>query len=203
MADGVAITAGAGTTVKTDDLGASGHAQYVKLLDGTNGGTDEIPGTAARGLSVDPRRKLVRVQVTPVVDTAVNAAKDNLGGLLTFANAVRASGGTGQIRSLVVKDLAQQMAAMDLVLFSATIAAPTTNAVFDPTDAELDTCLGRIPVATGDWADFNGNSVATVRDIGLDLTLAGTSLFGALVSRGTPTYATASDLVVTLVIAQD
>lgn len=36
MADGVAITAGSGTTIFTDDLGASGHAQYMKLLDGTN-----------------------------------------------------------------------------------------------------------------------------------------------------------------------
>ena len=31
MADGVPITAGSGTTIATDDTGATGHVQLVKL----------------------------------------------------------------------------------------------------------------------------------------------------------------------------
>lgn len=56
MTDGVPITAGSGTTVATDDLGATGHAQRVKLMDGTDGGTAYIPGDASNGLDVDVTR---------------------------------------------------------------------------------------------------------------------------------------------------
>lgn len=59
MADGVPITAGAGTTIGTDEVTIGGtlqHVQRVKLVDGTDGGTDAIPGTAANGLDVDVTR---------------------------------------------------------------------------------------------------------------------------------------------------
>lgn len=59
MADNVAITAGAGTTVATDEVntgGGAAHVQLMKLLDGTDGGTERIQGTAANGLEVDVTR---------------------------------------------------------------------------------------------------------------------------------------------------
>lgn len=37
MADGVPITAGVGTTIATDDCGAAGHAQVIKLATSTDG----------------------------------------------------------------------------------------------------------------------------------------------------------------------
>ena len=52
MADNVAITAGAGTTVATDDAG-SAHYQRVKLTDGTADSTAVIPGDATNGLWVN------------------------------------------------------------------------------------------------------------------------------------------------------
>lgn len=62
MADGVAITAGSGTTIATDDLGAGGHYQRVKACWGVDGvandtsatnplPTQEIPSTS-NGLTV-------------------------------------------------------------------------------------------------------------------------------------------------------
>lgn len=51
MADGVAITAGSGTTILTDDTGASGHAQVVKLGIATDGSATLIPADA-NGLGV-------------------------------------------------------------------------------------------------------------------------------------------------------
>lgn len=55
MSDGTTLNPGAaGDKIATDDLGAVGKAQWVKLMDGTDGGTDVIPGTAASGLRVDP-----------------------------------------------------------------------------------------------------------------------------------------------------
>jgi hypothetical protein len=51
MADGVAITAGSGTTILTDDTGAGGHAQVVKLAIATDGSGTLIPADAS-GLQV-------------------------------------------------------------------------------------------------------------------------------------------------------
>ena len=61
MADNVAITAGSGTSVATDEIqvsgtGTLGHVQYVKLVDGTLNGTGAIGGDATNGLDVDVTR---------------------------------------------------------------------------------------------------------------------------------------------------
>jgi hypothetical protein len=59
MADNVALPALSGT-VATDDVavngGSSAQVQYVKLVDGTGGGTDGIQGNATNGLEVDVTR---------------------------------------------------------------------------------------------------------------------------------------------------
>ena len=55
MADGVAVTAGSGTTILTDDTG-SGHAQVVKLAISTDGSATLIPAEATNGLDVDVTR---------------------------------------------------------------------------------------------------------------------------------------------------
>lgn len=53
MSDGIAITAGTGTTVATDDCGGSGHTQIVKLAISTNGSATLIPCDATDGLLVN------------------------------------------------------------------------------------------------------------------------------------------------------
>lgn len=204
MTDTIQITAGSGTVVGTDEvtIGATAqHVQRVKLVDGADGGTDLLAGSAARGLTVDPRLKVVRLQVTPTISTApAYTAKDAVGGLMTFANAARASGGTIWIDRVQVVDKGQQMAALDLVLFDRSITAPTDNAVFAPTDTEAGYAVAAIPIY--DYRDLSTNSVAD-RPVGLEAVLNGTDLFGVLVARGTPTYTSTADLVVSLTIAQD
>lgn len=199
MADNVAITAGAGTSIATDDVGGA-HYQRVKLHDGTDGSSTAIPGTQERGLTVDPRRKVVRLSVTPTISTSIYAIKDAVGDLMTFAGAVRASGGSGRIVATQVVDKDQEMAPLDLILFDRTITAPTDNAVFDPSDTELGYVVAVIPI--GSYVTLNDNAVADV-PLSRSFVLNGTDLFGVLVSQGTPTYTATSDIVVTLTIEQD
>lgn len=52
MADNVPITAGAGTNIATDDAGAGGHVQIVKLAIGTDGSAVVIPADSD-GLKVN------------------------------------------------------------------------------------------------------------------------------------------------------
>lgn len=146
--------------------------------------------------------KQTRISQTPTVSTTpAYTAKDAVGGLLTFANAARTSGGTIIIESVAVIDNSQQMPALDLVLFDRTFSASTDNAAFDPTDADLANVIGVIPIAS--WADFNDNSVATRYGLGLAAKLDGTSLFGQLVTRSTPTFVATTDITVIVTVIQD
>lgn len=201
MADNT--TASADPTVATDQVGTV-HYQRMKLVDGTLEGTDAIPGTAERGLSVDPRAKIVRLSDTPTISAGTAyAAKDAVGGLLTFASAARASGGSCRIDAVQIVDADQEMANLDLVLFDRSITAPTDNAVFDPTDAELANVVAVIPIGAGAYADFNDNAVANLTGLGITALLNGTDLYGVLVARDTPTYTATSDITVTVTVLQD
>lgn len=57
-------TAPSGTIVRTDDLGAAGHVQIIKLMDGTDGGTGLIGGDATNGLDVDVTRVIPGTSAT-------------------------------------------------------------------------------------------------------------------------------------------
>ena len=140
---------------------------------------------------------------TPTITAGAYSAKDAVGGLLTFANAARVSGGTIRIESVVVTDLSIQAADLVLALFDRTFTATADNDAFDPSDADLANCLGYIRINNSDYATFADNCVATLKGVGLSVKLNGTSLFGQLMCTGTPTYASTGDLVVKLGILQD
>lgn len=179
MADNVAITAGAGTTISTNDASGA-HVQRVHST-----------------------YEQIRVSQTPTISAgAIYAAKDVVGTLLTFANAARFAGGSGRVVAVQVVDKDQERANMDLILFDASPTVASDNSPFDPTDAELSTCVGWIPLANGFYTDFTDNSVLHM-DVDLSYVLAATSLYGVLVARSTPTYTATSDLVVTLTLAVD
>ena len=236
MADGIAITAGAGTTVATDDV-AGVHYQRVKLdmggdgvsvplitaVDSAAGATDPVVVagvvhdaalaalTPADGdytqLRVDGQGALwtrrppsVVVSVTPTLDTAIYASGDSLHtAVLSFASAVRISGGTGRVRKLLVIDKDLQSAAGELWLFSASVTPAAANAAHSISDGDAALCIGVIPFGTYYASALNSISIANVD---VPISCAATTLFGILVTRGTPTY-TASGLVVSLQIDQD
>lgn len=196
-------TAASGPTIAWDEIGGVAY-QRIKLALGPDGTyTADVDGSAARGFYVDPRRKVVRLSQTPTVSTTpAYTAKDAVGGLMTFAGAVRASGGSGILQAVQVVDKGQQMKDLDLVLFDRTITAPTDNAIFAPSDTEVGYIVDVVPI--GGWADFSTNAVFSIPRA-TEFVLNGTDLFGVLVSRSVtgPTYTSTSDLVVSLTIGQD
>ncbi len=149
--------------------------------------------------------------VTPVVTAGAYIADDAVGGLLTFEAAMRNVKGTGVLLSVTIQDNASQDAALDLVLFSKTFTATADNAAFDPTDADLANCLGHVSISGTDYATFNDNSIATVKNIGLAVRTVDVpganavdgALYGQLVTRGTPTYVAVTDVTVTVGTLQD
>lgn len=142
----------------------------------------------------------------PVCDTNIYASGDLIGGLLTFANAARVAAGSGTIQGVVIGDLAKQDSAIDIVFFNANPDGTTftDQAALDIADADIPKIIGVMKVLASDYSDFNDNSVATKAPFGLPFKLAsGTSIYACLVCRGTPTYASASDLTPKVKIYQD
>lgn len=122
----------------------------------------------------------------------------------SFADAVRVSGGTGVLQSLVLSDKTTTAAVdLELWLFSATFTAPTDNDAWAITDADQLLCLGVVEIPAANWYANSNGKVATVSNIGLPIKCAATSLFFALVARGTtPTWAS-GDLQLTPGFLQD
>jgi len=98
MADGVAVTAGSGTTILTDDTG-SGHAQVVKLAISTDGSATLIPAEATNGLDVDVTRI-----IPGTTTTALGKAED----------AAHTTGDTGVMALGVRNDTPGTLAGTDL-----------------------------------------------------------------------------------------
>jgi len=145
--------------------------------------------------------RLYEVTETPVVTVGAYHAKDAVGGLLTFENAASAYNGGGIIRKVTVINHAGVADVLNLVLFDRTFTATADNAAFDPTDADLLNCIGRIAIAATDYEVLTDNAVATVLcDFPFKLVALGSSLFGQLQCEATPTYAATTDVTVKLTI---
>jgi hypothetical protein len=226
MADNVAITAGTGTSIATDDIGGA-QFQRMKVALGPDGThTADLAGRVVTGsdgaLYVDPRPKLVRVTATPVISSgSIYANGDCLGPLQTIANAVRAGALSGRILSATIVDKTQaQRAAIDILFFTSTVTTAADNAAFTISDTDIQNCLGVIPVKALDyntaWPGTPLNSIATVpyadlttsanlnnsSQLPFPIVTTGTDLFMQLIVRGTPTYTSTSDIVVSLIIEQ-
>lgn len=187
MADGVAITAGSGTTIATDDVtvnGVAGHVQYMKQVDGRANGTDGIPGDA-QGLWTVLRRDLLCVSVQSAgLTTASTAyvAGDQVGTIFTVANAARALGGSGTITGVKLIDANDIIGAYDVVFFDASVSLAADNAAFAISDADALHLVGIVPLAGA--FDLGANRLGQAFNVAVPYTCSGSSsLFAALICR--------------------
>jgi len=178
----------------------------IQTIDGSNPlPVALVDGSAASSFIGMVGYDVLEVTVTPAITAGAYTAGDALGGLLTFASVVRSAGGCGEIVKVTIIDNAKQSAPIDLVLFDRTFTPTADNAAFDPSDADLQNCLGYISVAATDYSEFNDNGVAT-KASGLqmpfeyELAAGGSSLFGQMVIRIGDTYAATNDITVKITV---
>ena len=136
------------------------------------------------------------LEVDLTVDTNAYASGDLIGAKLSLTVPYWQAGDTTGflIKSVSLKDLSKQNAAIDVVFFHANPSGTTftDNAALDIADADLANVAGFAQVTT--YASFNDNSYGQASNLALPVIMpAGATLYACLVSRGTPTYA-ASDL---------
>lgn len=161
-----------------------------------------------------PNHETKFISVTPTVSAgAAYASGDAVGGLMSFTGAAKPEIGTAMVGSVILQDLNKQDAELDLILFDSNPSATTftDNAVLDIADADLARIIGVVTVAATDYADFNDSAVGfvscsvpfrtTATGSALDLTTQ--TLYGALVTRGAPTYNATTDVTVKLGVMLD
>jgi hypothetical protein len=145
-----------------------------------------------------------QVQVVPTVSTSAYTAGNVVGGLLTFTNAVAGTVLSGVLTSVAVTVRGTQTAGFKLYLFSASPAGTFTDRTA-PAIASADAPLLLDVVTLGAADSGLGANVTTYNTdaISRSLVLAGTSLFGVLITTGTPTFGTTTAVAVTVSILRD
>jgi hypothetical protein len=139
----------------------------------------------------------VTVNATPTLDTSAYAPGDCLAtAVISFAGAVGVNL-VGFVEKMVIVDREVQSQPCELWLFSAPVTPATANSPHSISDADAALCIGVI--YSGPYYASALNSVSVAKGVNLAIQCAATTLYGILVTRGTPTYAVGS-LTVTLFI---
>jgi hypothetical protein len=206
MTNNVAVTAGAGTSIATDDV-SNVHYQVVKLALGDEDVATRV--TATNGLPVEVLEiaagethvgevggNSAIVSIVPTITAGAYSAGDVIGGELALTNAMRVTSGTGVLHSLVLFDADNEGAAMEVMLFDSNPSgtytdngAPTWNA------ADEAKFLGKVSIGTGDYITVNAVKLLCKTNIGLAVAANGaTDLYAVVVVTATPTYGTTTDL---------
>jgi len=203
MAQELPVLSSAGTEVR---LFATGDAPPYRLAVDIGAGAD-VELVEAEVFIGRVGADVVEVTVTPTISAAgIYAAGDALGGRLDFAGVIRAAGArAGVITKVVITDDDQELAPIDIVFFNQAFTATANNAPFDPSDADLQNCIGFVDIAVTDYADFVDNSVAA-KSSGLRMPFpfvlapGSTTLCAQMVVRATPTYTATDDLTVKITV---
>lgn len=146
--------------------------------------------------------EIIRKVVTPTVTVGAYTANDVVGARLQFVNIH-----TGILKSVTVSDLANQAVAYILVLFDSIPTDIADNVTFDIADADLPNILGVVSLPTTAQTNrqaFTDNSVSYAANLNIALKSDETDgdIWGFLITLGTPTYASASDVSVSIAVEQ-
>ena len=114
------------------------------------------------GLSKLESASGIAISQTPTVTAGLYAANDAVGGLLTFANAGRASAEGSILIDVLIIDDAGQDAELELWLFDRTFTAIADNAAWAPTEADLENCIAVVSTSGSTWRAAGTPSVVNV-----------------------------------------
>jgi hypothetical protein len=146
----------------------------------------------------------VTITQIPGVSTTAYSAGDCVGGLMTFAGLARTAGGSGFVQQVTVNCRTAQTGALDLVLFKAnpTGSTFTDNAALAVSSGDFDKVMGVVHIT--DWTSVGAGSTAQADNLAKPFSLSsGTSGWGVLVARSTPTLGSISDLSVDLRVVRN
>lgn len=186
-------------------LGRTAAGKLVDLLLNTDGSLNSTVDQTTEGTTNRVvAGKATVITVTPVLDTSAYTANDCLFPEAAIANAVRAAGLGTTLCGVSLIDKDDEGAQVTLYFFDADPDFGSANNAPSISDANAAKYLGKVDIATTDYVDLGGAKVAHIRGFALPMIPAsGTSLYVAATTTGTPTYTSASDIVLRLHFLQD
>lgn len=182
-------------TTDTDALLTAGNLKLDSLVMNTAAATPA--GEAFIG-QVGGNQSTTTVAQTVTASSAYSSG-NAVGGLITFANASRVANGSGLVQSVVAYTKSAQTAALELWLFNTNPSGSTCTdkTAFSVAAADFDKVVWVTSISS--WYSGGTPSVGVSTDHAIPFALAsGTSLYGCLVARSTPTYASTSDVSVAI-----
>jgi hypothetical protein len=140
---------------------------------------------------------------TPTITAGAYSANDLVGGKISLTPAARLVSlpsniiPTATIINVILTDKSTQASNTDVIFWSADPSATTftDNAALTVADADLLNIIGIVTVNS--WTTFAANSVGTTTSavtFPYQLASEASTLYASLITRGTPTYASTSDL---------
>lgn len=151
-----------------------------------------------------PMGKQTVVAAQPTVTAGAYATGNDVGGKITLAGAVNAVPASGLLQKVAVKFKSAQTAPFDVVIFD---ADPTSTTITDKTAfsvavADFQKVQGVVHVT--DCTTLGTVSYCIASGLALPLKPStGTTLYAAIVTRGTPTFASTSDVSIAFAFIVD
>ena len=214
MADNVNITAGAGTVVATDEVSINAttvQAQRMKLILGKDGtytadlaGRDVGSGDGA--LYVDPRRKGIQIQVTPVVSNGVAyTSGDCFGPITQLASVARVAGTPVRLKKINIASKVTTALSLDFIFFDRAVTTAADNAAYTISDSDAAFAQAAVNMPTSSWIasalNTNGTYLPASNDI--PMTPNASDIYVQMVTRTAVTLGSTSDIVATFWFEQD
>jgi hypothetical protein len=143
---------------------------------------------------------------TPTVSASpAYSTGDNVGGKITLTEVARAAMGSGLIQSVVITSKSLQTATFDVIFFNSDPSGSTftDNAAQALVDADLSKVIGVAQCTT--VVALSAESIHQASGLALPFALTGgaTTIYAAIVVRGTPTLGSTSDIHLSVRILQD
>ncbi len=172
---------------------------YIILSSGGSGGAS--PGSP---LPISSPATLRGTQTPTITSGSAYASGNVVGGLLTFANMARVAGQGGVLQGGFLKDKSGNNTPYDLFLFDAAPVTPTDKTAVALVAADLAKSIGVMSFSGAALGASSTMGVMTVAGFGMPFKLtSGTTIYGVLVTRGTPTYSGTADVSVDLMVLPD
>jgi hypothetical protein len=169
---------------------------------GADGDYSAFSVSASGEQYVQPRYDLQRISGTvPGTSATAYAIGDQIGTIISFASAARASGGSGYVVGAYVISALDVVGPMDLLLFRQSITLAADSAAFAISDADALNFTGLVQF--GGAFDVGNNRVLQAYNLRVPYVCTGsTTLYGALYARAAYTLA-ASDLTLDLFVERN
>lgn len=170
-----------------------------KVVGITATGAVRVAMESAGGTSLDG---MLRAVDTAAVTAAAYSTGNAVGAKRTFSSMAASTGRGGVLQTVIVRDKAGQNVNYDLILFDAdpTSTTITDKAAVAVNTADLAKIIGVVQLSGIVLGAAATMGVLTASGLGLAYKItSGTTIYGILVTRGAPTYASTSDVSVELI----